>query len=435
MTWVQKIIYLFLNTLAKTVLGIYYRKITVNGTENIPEDASVLVCPNHPNTMLDPVLMANILPFRLFFLANYGLFKTKLTNFLMSDIFFCIPVKREKDMAPGEPVNNLTTIKLCHKKLSDGGSIFMAPEGTSFLYKRIRKLKDGIARIALFAARRNKWNSKVAILPIGTNYEDTTMFRSEVIINIGKPIFIDDYKAEFKKNKEGVSDVVMKDLRARMEALSLHTQDEQEAQMLHWAEALKGPFDRYEERLVYQQETTKTIRFQKNNLPKDFEQLWEKAYEYFETLKQAGISLDYDFSKTEKQVKNKSALYTFNRIFGAPFYFIGRILHWVWYAPYALYLKLKLYAGYESMVKILGGLVLFLLFYPLFLFLLIYFGDPPFIIGTLILLIITAALLQPYERAGRKLKESKRILALENKEQLLEKRKYLLKEFRSRKLI
>ncbi len=98
MTLLQKIIYVFLNNLAKFTFWIYFRKITIKGIENIPKNTPTLISPNHPNTMVDPILMARVSPGWIYFLANYSLFKHPFKKFLMTHFFFSIPVKRPKDV-------------------------------------------------------------------------------------------------------------------------------------------------------------------------------------------------------------------------------------------------------------------------------------------------------------------------------------------------
>ena len=83
MTLLQKIIYIYLNNLARFTFWIFFRKITIHHKGSIPKNRPTLLAPNHPNTMVDPILMARISPGWVHFLANYGLFKKPLTRFLV----------------------------------------------------------------------------------------------------------------------------------------------------------------------------------------------------------------------------------------------------------------------------------------------------------------------------------------------------------------
>jgi glycerol-3-phosphate O-acyltransferase/dihydroxyacetone phosphate acyltransferase len=49
--------YLFVKYLAKSAVGIYFRKIYVVGEDNIPYDGPVIICGNHSNQFIDPMMI------------------------------------------------------------------------------------------------------------------------------------------------------------------------------------------------------------------------------------------------------------------------------------------------------------------------------------------------------------------------------------------
>jgi glycerol-3-phosphate O-acyltransferase/dihydroxyacetone phosphate acyltransferase len=49
--------YLFVKYLAKSAVGIYFRKIYVMGEDNIPDDGPVIICGNHSNQFIDPMMI------------------------------------------------------------------------------------------------------------------------------------------------------------------------------------------------------------------------------------------------------------------------------------------------------------------------------------------------------------------------------------------
>ncbi len=366
MTSLQKIVYIFLNNLARISLRVFYSKLRIRNREYFPKNTATIIAPNHPNTMGDPILMATITPGWIHFLANYGLFKHPFTKFLMDKVFFSIPVKRPKDVAPGEMINNLNTIKICSKVLGEKGTIFMGPEATSYSYRRIRPLKDGIARIALTAAKSQKFKSGLVIMPMASNYQDPTEFRSEFILNVGKPIYIDNYKDLYKKDKNEAAQDIMNTLRERLEGLSIHTEDEIENQFLVWCETFAKTekiINSFPEQLEFDKKQVPTIRALRHQKYNEFESIWIKLYEYFNTLEKSGID---DASLVYANKKNVTTIkYYLIRFFVFPIYAIGCLLNCVWFIPPFLFKKLKLYKAYTSMVNILTGLVLFPIFYTI----------------------------------------------------------------------
>lgn len=431
MTLLQKIIYIYLNTLARVVFRIYFKSITIKNKENIPLNTPTLVAPNHPNTMIDPVMMASIMPGWIHFLANYGLFKHPISKFLMTKVFFSIPVKRPKDVAPGEIINNLSTIKNCSKVLGNGGTIFMGPEATSYTYRRVRPLKDGIARIALTAAKSQRFKSNLVILPIGTNYSDPTLFRSEIILQVGEPIYLDDFKDDYKKNKSATSEKVLKILKTKLESLSIHTEDEIESQFLTWLETIgksEGYFNTFEKQLEFDKERIPSIRKMRNEKVNEFQGLWHQTYTYFNDLKQ--IDSD-DFSVKNKNNSSSSIL----NIILFPFYFLGKMMNIQWFSPLFVFDKLRLYRGYSSMIKVLTGVIIIPLVTMLFFTIIAILSSFKYAVAYLILSLVLGLFVRPYERRKVKFQKQKNFEQSSNKEAIIRQRRSLVAKLKEIKFL
>ncbi len=435
MTWLQRITYVFLNNLARVALRIYFKKITILNKRNLPKDAATIIAPNHPNTMVDPILMATIAPGWIHFLANYGLFKHPVTKFLMTKVFFSIPVKRPKDVAPGEPINNLATIKQCSQVLGDGGTIFMGPEATSYSYRRIRPMKDGIARIALTAARRKKFNSGLVIMPLGTNYSKPYQFRSEIILKAGRPIQIDQYKDVYKKNKDLATQKIMKELRGQLESLTIHTQNEEENQILVWSEELartENKINTLEEQLEYDRKTLPVLRSWRQNDVSDYENHWQKCHTYFNQIEQENTTDQALMSIHEKEGKIRKPFILYLLW---PFYIIGCILNIVWFVPQKIFNALKLYKAYTGMVNILTGIVLIPLFYSMvFTVVGISFGIK-YLILFMLMTLITGLTILPYQSYLREWKEKINASAIRDKEKLISLRNDIIGKLETKTLL
>lgn len=433
MFWLQKIVYVYLNTIARIALRIYFRKITINGKNSIPKNCPTLIAPNHPNTMVDPVLMAGIVPGWIHFLANYGLFKHPITHFLMTKIFFSIPVKREKDLKQGETINNLATIKLCSKVLAQKGTIFMGPEATSYSYRRIRPLKDGIARIALTAAKSQKFKSGLIILPMGTNYSEPSLFRSEIIANVGEPIFLDQYKDEYKKDKAATAQKIMTILRDSLESLSIHTDDEVEAQFLEWVETMgksEGKYQTFEERLVYAREIVPLIQNMRLREYPLFESLWRDFYTYFQSLEKIRSN---DISV--KTNKAPSLFHLIIIVLYAPIHLLANILNFQWNFPEMLFIQLKLYKSYATMVKLLGGVVGIPLFTSLVFIIISWFWNIKYALIYLLVCFLLGILILPFRRLKSKYFKQKNFYHHPEKKQFIRERDSLVRKLKDSKLL
>ncbi len=140
-------LYFFFKCLVWIVLKIYNPFTYVLGRQNLRQKGPLIVISNHPNTLLDPLHVAIRLPRYVYFLANASLFKNPIIGWILNQLY-CIPVQRTQD-TNGKPLDNKDAFNRSNDFLSRGGCLYVAPEGTSWMEKRLRPLKTGTARIAL----------------------------------------------------------------------------------------------------------------------------------------------------------------------------------------------------------------------------------------------------------------------------------------------
>ena len=107
---VLRFIYLFLRFLVWLGVSVFYRHRLVLGREHLRFDGPAIVIANHPSTLLDVLNPALHIRQEMFFLANYGMFRHPVTNWLFRRLY-CIPVKRREDVAEGENRNNEDAFK------------------------------------------------------------------------------------------------------------------------------------------------------------------------------------------------------------------------------------------------------------------------------------------------------------------------------------
>ncbi len=177
----------------KIIVKTFYREIKIKGLENLPESGQVIFTPNHPNSLMDPLLLYLLPPaYRIHFVAKAPLFKIPLLGWLMRKMG-AIPVVRKFE-ADGE-VDYNTFFDACVDSLASGGSITIFPEGVSLSQPSISNIKTGAARLFLLAREKGV---NVHIVPIGLNYEYGSVFRTPVVIWISKPLEADDVAEKYK---------------------------------------------------------------------------------------------------------------------------------------------------------------------------------------------------------------------------------------------
>ncbi|MEZ4983244.1 MAG: 1-acyl-sn-glycerol-3-phosphate acyltransferase [Saprospiraceae bacterium] len=144
-----------------------------------------LLVSNHPNTLLDPLIPAEFARKQVFFLANAGLFAGTFQNWFLA-LFIVFRFYRPQDKGYNSGKNKGSFEKAENHLLKDG-CLYVAPEGTSYIERRLRPMKTGTARIALQTLERSEFKKDIFILPVGLNYEDQTRFGNPFLSTLVTP--------------------------------------------------------------------------------------------------------------------------------------------------------------------------------------------------------------------------------------------------------
>jgi glycerol-3-phosphate O-acyltransferase/dihydroxyacetone phosphate acyltransferase len=160
-------------------LRIFFRRIELNGFENVPRDRPVIFASNHPNGLVDPLFLLCYADRPVSFLAKAPLFHYPVIGWFVRKLE-TIPVYRKQDNTSG---TNEQMFETARSILRGHGSIAIFPEGTTHDDPQLRELKTGAARIALGAAL-----GEVFVVPTGIYYTAKHVFRSAALVVFGDAI-------------------------------------------------------------------------------------------------------------------------------------------------------------------------------------------------------------------------------------------------------
>ncbi len=188
-------LYRFVGWLLGAATRVFFRRIEVAGLSNVPRDGegAAIFCGNHPNSLLDPVLITAYCGRIVHFAAKDVLFESPLLRVFL-DALGAVPVKRRADHGAGA-VDNEAMFAALHGVLGDGKCVGIFPEGLSHDESQLAPLKTGAARIALGAKRAHP-DAPICMVPTGLCYITRNRFRSSVLIQFGPPIEITREMAE-----------------------------------------------------------------------------------------------------------------------------------------------------------------------------------------------------------------------------------------------
>src|SRR5688500_2658231 len=196
-----------LSQVSALVTRVYYRFEIAGGT--VPPSGPVLLVANHPNSLIDPAMVATAARRPVRFLAKSGLFTHPAVGWLVRGAA-AIPVYRAQD-DPAQTGRNVEMFRAVHAALADGDAVGIFPEGISHSSPSLTPLKTGAARIALGGSALR--GGAFPITPIGLVVRDKGTFRSEARAVIGEPVSWDDLA------HAGVDDpAVVRELTARIDA-------------------------------------------------------------------------------------------------------------------------------------------------------------------------------------------------------------------------
>lgn len=291
-----------LRWLAEVAVRFYYPRRSVEGLGNVPPGGGALYVANHPNGLLDPLVLRVAIGRRVRFLAKSTLWGNPFGRLAM-DAFECLPVYRQRDVGAGgrgETVSrNEETFARCREELAAGRDLALYPEGTSHAEPQLKPLKTGAARIALGAAAAASATSGrrlPRLIPVGSHYENQALFRSGVHLVVGEAIDLGPYLATYAAAPGAEPNQAISDLtdaiRARLDVLVLQAETrellEGIARVASWTDVGSG--DDAPERLhARTRELLVAYAKLRASDPERVERIAEQARAYARMLQKMGI--------------------------------------------------------------------------------------------------------------------------------------------------
>lgn len=329
----------------------------VEGVEQADHPGPTLVCGNHPNTLIDPLIAGIHLRQQVHFLANAGMWLNPVMAFMIDP--FCIPVARAKDKEAGATKGDKDEVfNRTFASLETGKVVYIAPEGFSELERKLRRLKGGAASMALEAENRNGWKLGVSLQPFGANYESPTTCFSRVFVRYGTPIDLQQYREQYEKSPMRAIRTLTNDLAAAMQDLLIQTKNKAEERLLRPIEraiqsdqplSVKGHFFR----------TRKVLDALREMPEEQREGLRETTTAYDKLMREKG-QLDIEFSKHPNRKMHTGT------ILALPFFLYGLLNHGVWLlAIIKIWEALGMDRGYKATFQCLTSWILLPLIYLL----------------------------------------------------------------------
>ena len=295
--------YTVMKPLVQVALRVFFRRLEIRHRDRLQTPGPLLMVSNHPNTLMDPLVVAANRRQAIAFLAKSTFFKNPVSKAVLTS-GNSIPIYRRQDVETGAEAvtpeqlaaQNEATFGKCYDYLGEGGTVMIFPEGTSVSERRLRPLKTGAARIALGAEARHNFKLGLRVLPVGINYFDPQRFRSDVLINVAPPIRVADYAAAYYQDPTAAADQLTEDIRRHLEQRLIITRDAAEDELVQQLEStFTGHLIEDDPRTLYDnfqlsRNLLQAVAYFEKHDPGHLGEVREKLAAYLEDLKRLKIN-------------------------------------------------------------------------------------------------------------------------------------------------
>lgn len=320
----------------RLALKVYFKKIAIDGIENVPRNQPVLFTPNHQNAFLDAFLVGAFSPVPLHFLTRSDVFKWWSKPILKS--VNMIPIYRIRD-GYSKLNENEAIFESCKNLFRNNKSILMFAEGNHGEHHYLRPLTKGAARLALTS--QQVIANEIQIVPIGLNFFSHRKPASKVIIVFGKPIAVSDFVNRYQENS-GKGLIEMRDAIASGMKSTLLIPDETS----DYQKQKKFLFHSSHEKLTFQQLKVLTSN-QNLEAEKSSSHLLAKIFNPVPYLLIAGILGKVQDVVFHSSIKFSAGLALFPLWWIFSFLFVQLYFGIIWAAIVVLCMILTLFIGYK----------------------------------------------------------------------------------------
>ena len=221
--------------LVRWLVGGFYPALgDFSGAERVPQSGPVLICANHANSLVDPVLVGIAARRPVRFLAKAPLFEVPLLGVLMRALGM-LPAYRGSDDAR-QVRRNLESLDIASQALIDGQAMGIFPEGKSHDAAHVETVRSGAARVAVGAVEGGA--KGVQVVPWASTTSTRNASAAACGSTVGEPIDVDRWLAEHGGESRPAMRALTTELEARLKAVAVHLDEPQWEPFLNDLEVL-----------------------------------------------------------------------------------------------------------------------------------------------------------------------------------------------------
>ena len=359
---------------ARFWLWFLFKSVDARHPERVPDRGPLLLCVNHPNNLIDSLVVGSVLRRKVHYLATAAMFRNRLlARFLLAA--GAIPVYRKQD-DPDKMDRNTDTFAACYAAFGRGCVVAIYPEGTTHAEARVQRIKTGAARIAL--TYETEHPGELTMLPVGLSFEARKSFRSRVLVAFGDPIRPASYLKAWREDPVKAVDALTQDLQSAMEAEVVNVARIDDQQLVHAIEELyrddlaaqvmesRGLARRDVDPVRLSRSIAGAVQYFKALDPLRIESLWQRIQAYRALLAQYHLRDEVVRARREKLPARTRVVYSWDAVAGFPLFGYGAVVNGLpYFVPRWLAHRMARKETDYATIRLLASIVAFPLFWGL----------------------------------------------------------------------
>jgi hypothetical protein len=173
---------------------------------------------------MDPIMLGALSKSIFNFMTRSDVFKWWLKPFLW--LAHMLPIYRQHD-GENTQEKNKTVFNRVNRTLANGRNILIFGEGFTddTPIRGLKPIKKGAVRMGLTALEGCNWEKKIYLASIGINYTDRNTIGSELLVEYGGEICLNDYRKDFEENTPKAINDITKKLEGMMQDCVIYVAD------------------------------------------------------------------------------------------------------------------------------------------------------------------------------------------------------------------
>jgi 1-acyl-sn-glycerol-3-phosphate acyltransferase len=364
--------YASVRVIARFWIWFFFERVEVRHPERVPRMGPVLLCINHPNNLIDSLLVGSVLRRKVHYLATATLFRNRLVARFLAALG-AIAVYRKAD-DPDMVDRNAEMFGSCDEAFDRGQLIAIYPEGATRAEPHVQRIKTGAARIALgYAAHAQR---RLTIVPVGLSFAARKRFRGRVLVSFGEPVAVSPYLAVYREEPAKALHALTAAIQRAMEREVVHVERIDTAALTRAVEELcRGELEhalwgerarRQIDPLQLSDSIAGAVDHFRNHDPERIERLWQRILGYHAGLAAYRLRDKAVRTRLERTAERQRVARSWQTIIGLPLFLYGAAVNFLpYYLPGWLAGRMSRRQTDYATTRLFASVVAFPLFWAL----------------------------------------------------------------------